>query len=113
LKSRASGHRSLPAAADDSFFLAKKKQAALLAASAAEKTLQAVFYFTSGILQSSPVCLPHTVHSPISFFSIGLLLAQVPLNSLPVTICLRLMRPKEMKNTPKISPKMYKNSIVG
>jgi hypothetical protein len=32
---------------------------------------------------------------------------------LPVTICLRLMRPKEMKNTPKISPKMYKNSIVG
>lgn len=63
-------------------------------------------YLTSGILQSSPVCLPHTVHSPISFFSTGLLLAQVPLNSLPVMICLRLMRPKEMKNTPKISPKM-------
>lgn len=41
-------------------------------------------YFSSP-LHSSPGFLPHTVHSPISFFSIGLLDAQEPRNSPPLT----------------------------
>ncbi|MFT4567269.1 MAG: hypothetical protein ACI9FN_002234 [Saprospiraceae bacterium] len=56
---------------------------------------------TSGIWQSSSGDLPHTLHSPISFLSIGLLVAQVPLNSLPVTMYRMLISKNEMPNTVK------------
>ncbi len=49
----------------------------------------------------SPV-LPHIGHSPISFLRCGLLEAQVPLNSLPVKICLMLSRPNASTKTIKM-----------
>lgn len=57
--------------------------------------------FTSGILQSSSGDFPQTVHSPILFLIIGLLDAQVPLNSLPVTIYLILIK---MNDSPNVTP---------
>jgi len=57
---------------------------------------------TSGILHSSSGFFPHTLHSPRLFLIIGLLLAQVPLNSFPVNICLMLIIPKEMRKMEKI-----------
>jgi len=69
-------------------------------------------FFTSGILHSSSGLLPHTLHSPTLFLSIGLLVAQVPRNSLPVTIWRILMRMNEIPKKPKIMARIYKNSIV-
>lgn len=67
----------------------------------------------SGILQSSSGFLPHILQSPSSFFNIGLLLAQVPLNSLPVTMCLMLIMMKEIAKTPPMISNIVKNSAIG
>lgn len=68
--------------------------------------------FTSGILHTSSAFLPQTSQSPIFDLSIGLLLAQVPLNSLPVTTCLKLISTNEIKNVPKMITKMNKKSFI-
>ena len=62
-------------------------------------------------LHSSPGLLPQTVHSPMLFFNIGLLVAQVPLNSLPVNMWRILMSKNEMPKNPNTIDNTYKNSI--
>lgn len=59
----------------------------------------------SGILQSSSGFLPQTSQLPILLVSIGLLLAQVPRNSLPVTRCRILISKKAAPNTAKMTAK--------
>jgi len=76
-------------------------------------SLNAFFYAgTSGIWQSSSGFLPQTLHSPSLFLIIGLLVAQVPLNSLPVTIYLMLISINEMPKTQNIINSVYKNWLI-
>lgn len=69
-------------------------------------------FLISGILQASSAVFPQTVHSPTSLFSIGLLLAQVPLNSLPVTMWRILIIMKPIPKAAKIRPNIFMNSII-
>jgi len=66
---------------------------------------------TSSPLQSSPGILPQTVHSPSLDLSMGLLLAQVPRNSLPVRICRMFIMMNPTAKKPKITAKRERNFI--
>jgi len=65
-----------------------------------------------GILQDSSAVFPQTEHSPIFSFNMGLLVAQVPLNSFPVRIWRILIRIKERPKAVNIIDKIYKNSMT-
>lgn len=66
----------------------------------------------SGSWQSSSGFLPHTLHSPRLFLIIGLLVAQLPLNSLPVTICRMLIRQKAPRKTEKMIAKVESIPVI-
>jgi len=65
--------------------------------------------FDSGIWHSSSGDLPQTEQSPKLSFNIGLLEAQVPLNSFPVKICLILIRIKDIPKVPPMIKNTYRN----
>lgn len=67
---------------------------------------------TSGIWHCSSGFLPQREHSPRFFFIIGLLVAQVPRNSLPVTMCLILIIMNDMPKTTKTIKSVDKNDPI-
>ena len=69
-------------------------------------------YACCGILHSSSGFLPQTLHSPRLFLIIGLLVAQVPLNSLPVKICLILISPKAIRKKLNMMLNEISNSFI-
>ena len=70
------------------------------------------YAFASGILHSSSGFLPQTEQSPIWFLSIGLLVAHVPRNSLPVNIWRRFISANDKPNTTNMIANMGRNVAI-